>query len=153
MWYVYICDRRGQPYTGITTDLGRRMSKHGASLLDAEHFQDKHAAGAGIVTPSWGKSRSRNVWTNCRHQARLSACDFARYASGKPPRCQCRLTAFAPTSARPNPVRGTTSSRPASDSEDWRSRLGVALPMTTMKFEQRVFDFQGSPYGPLGPRH
>jgi len=44
MWYVYICDKGGQLYTGITTDLPRRMRQHGASLLHSEHFQDKHAA-------------------------------------------------------------------------------------------------------------
>ena len=44
MWYVYICDKRGVLYTGITTDLPRRMRQHGASLLHSEHFQDKHAA-------------------------------------------------------------------------------------------------------------
>ena len=44
MWYVYICDKGGQMYTGITTDLGRRMSQHGAHLLHSENFPDKHAA-------------------------------------------------------------------------------------------------------------
>jgi putative endonuclease len=44
MWYVYICDKEGVLYTGITTNIPRRMRQHGASLLYSEHFQDKHAA-------------------------------------------------------------------------------------------------------------
>ena len=32
MWHVYICDRNGQLYTGITTDLRNRMRQHGAKL-------------------------------------------------------------------------------------------------------------------------
>jgi len=44
MWYVYICDRRGQLYTGITTDLDHRMRQHGARLLYSESYQDKHEA-------------------------------------------------------------------------------------------------------------
>ena len=44
MWYVYICDRRGQLYTGITTDLEHRMRQHGAHLLYSESFEDKHLA-------------------------------------------------------------------------------------------------------------
>ncbi len=44
MWYVYICDRSGQLYTGITTDLEHRMQQHGARLLYREGFEDKHSA-------------------------------------------------------------------------------------------------------------
>ncbi len=46
MWHVYICvcDREGELYTGITTNLDRRMKQHGAQLLYAEEYQDKHTA-------------------------------------------------------------------------------------------------------------
>lgn len=44
MWHVYICDRKGQLYTGITTDLGRRIKQHCAELLYSEVYQDKHTA-------------------------------------------------------------------------------------------------------------
>jgi putative endonuclease len=44
VWYVYICDRRGQLYTGITTDLSHRMRQHGANLLYSESYDDKHVA-------------------------------------------------------------------------------------------------------------
>ena len=44
MWYVYICNRKGQLYTGITTDLQHRMRQHRAKLLYSEIFQDKHEA-------------------------------------------------------------------------------------------------------------
>ncbi len=44
MWHMYMCDRSGQLYTGITTDLSRRMKRHGAQLLYFEVYPDKHAA-------------------------------------------------------------------------------------------------------------
>ena len=44
MWYVYICNRRGQLYTGITTDIKHRMKQHKAKLLYTEKFADKHDA-------------------------------------------------------------------------------------------------------------
>ena len=44
MWPVYICERRGQLYTGITTDLNYRMRQHGAKLLYSEANSDKHQA-------------------------------------------------------------------------------------------------------------
>lgn len=44
MWHVYICDRNGQLYTGITTDLDRRMNQHSAQLLYSEAYQGKHVA-------------------------------------------------------------------------------------------------------------
>jgi putative endonuclease len=43
-WYVYICDRAGQLYTGITTDLEHRMNQHKATLLYSESVKDKHSA-------------------------------------------------------------------------------------------------------------
>jgi putative endonuclease len=44
MWYVYICDKKGQFYTGITTDLDHRMKQHKASLLYSRAYEDKHEA-------------------------------------------------------------------------------------------------------------
>jgi len=44
MWHVYICDKKGQLYTGITTDLNHRMKQHKAKLLYSEQFPDKHSA-------------------------------------------------------------------------------------------------------------
>ncbi len=41
MLHVYICDKNGQLYTGITTDLKRRMSQHKASLLYSESYSNK----------------------------------------------------------------------------------------------------------------
>jgi predicted GIY-YIG superfamily endonuclease len=41
MWYVYICDKNGQLYTGITTDLEHRMNQHKASLLYSEAFRKR----------------------------------------------------------------------------------------------------------------
>jgi putative endonuclease len=44
MWYVYLCNKNGTLYTGITTDLDHRMIQHGATLLHSETFANKHAA-------------------------------------------------------------------------------------------------------------
>jgi putative endonuclease len=44
LWYVYICDRGGQLYTGITTNLAHRMIQHRARLLYQESFKDKGSA-------------------------------------------------------------------------------------------------------------
>ena len=44
VYHVYICERGGQLYTGITTDLRHRMRQHGAKLLYSEAHPDKHQA-------------------------------------------------------------------------------------------------------------
>ncbi len=45
MWYLYICNKKGNLYTGITTDLGNRMRQHGhAELLFIEEYKDKKEA-------------------------------------------------------------------------------------------------------------
>ena len=44
MWHVYICDRDGQLYTGITTDIAHRMRQHGAELLYWQEHPDKYSA-------------------------------------------------------------------------------------------------------------
>ncbi|HHE73974.1 MAG TPA: GIY-YIG nuclease family protein [Desulfobacteraceae bacterium] len=44
MWHVYICDRNGTLYTGITTDLEPRMHQHGARLLYSEPYSDRFQA-------------------------------------------------------------------------------------------------------------
>jgi predicted GIY-YIG superfamily endonuclease len=44
MWHVYLCDRNGQLYTGITTDLDHRTKQHQAVLLYSEAHPDKTAA-------------------------------------------------------------------------------------------------------------
>jgi len=44
VWHIYLCDRSGQLYTGITTDLVHRMRQHKANLLHSESFEDKRQA-------------------------------------------------------------------------------------------------------------
>ncbi len=45
MWYLYICNRKGSLYTGITTDIDNRIRQHSyAELLYVEKFQDKRVA-------------------------------------------------------------------------------------------------------------
>ena len=41
MWFVYICDRNGQLYTGMTTDVDHRMRQHKANLLYTKAYEDK----------------------------------------------------------------------------------------------------------------
>jgi putative endonuclease len=43
-WYVYICDKQGQLYTGITADLEHRMRQHRGKLLYSEFFEDRKLA-------------------------------------------------------------------------------------------------------------
>jgi len=43
-WCVYICDRGGRLYTGMTTDLPHRMLQHKAVLLYHELYPDKFLA-------------------------------------------------------------------------------------------------------------
>jgi|GEM_PF-1641707 len=43
-WYVYICDRQGKLYTGITTNVDHRMTQHHARLLYSEPHPDRHSA-------------------------------------------------------------------------------------------------------------
>jgi len=43
-WFVYICNRNGQLYTGITTDVEHRMKQHQARLLFTEVFENKQLA-------------------------------------------------------------------------------------------------------------
>ena len=44
VWYLYICNRKGQQCTGITTNVEPRIKQHGAELLYSEKFADKHKA-------------------------------------------------------------------------------------------------------------
>ncbi len=44
MWHLYICNKKGRFYTGITTDLDRRMRQHQAILLYSEDYHDKYQA-------------------------------------------------------------------------------------------------------------
>ena len=43
-WFVYICDKGGVLYTGITTDLAHRMRQHGAELLYRERHPSRDRA-------------------------------------------------------------------------------------------------------------
>ncbi|MBN1823858.1 MAG: GIY-YIG nuclease family protein [Endomicrobiales bacterium] len=44
-WYLYIIDKKGQLYTGITTDLENRMRQHGQpKILHTEQYDSKTKA-------------------------------------------------------------------------------------------------------------
>ena len=58
MWHVYICDKNGQLYTGITTDLKHRMSQHNASLLYSEsHINKVEAAKRELQIKGWRREK------------------------------------------------------------------------------------------------
>ena len=65
MWYAYICDKRGQLYTGITTDLAHRMSQHKAELLYSEKYPDKYSAAK--------RERQIKGWTRNKKLALISS--------------------------------------------------------------------------------
>jgi putative endonuclease len=67
VWYVYICDRAGQVYTGITTDLAHRMKQHKAQLLYSESFNDKHlAARREKEIKGWNREKKLRLINSCR---------------------------------------------------------------------------------------
>jgi len=67
MWHVYICDRKGQLYTGVTTDLNHRLRQHGAKLLYSESHPDKHAAARRErEIKGWRREKKLNLTRGCR---------------------------------------------------------------------------------------
>jgi predicted GIY-YIG superfamily endonuclease len=58
MWYLYICNKTGNLYTGITTDLGNRMRQHRhAELLLTEEYQDKKDTANLLFSPAKNNSK------------------------------------------------------------------------------------------------
>jgi putative endonuclease len=58
MWYVYMCDRKGQIYTGITTEIRHRMVQHGGKLLYSEaHPNGQKAAQREKEIKGWRRER------------------------------------------------------------------------------------------------
>ncbi|MBS3917624.1 MAG: GIY-YIG nuclease family protein [Deltaproteobacteria bacterium] len=67
MWYVYICDRAGQLYTGITSNLEHRMKQHRAKLLYSETYSDKYsAAQRERQIKGWSRSKKLELLNRCR---------------------------------------------------------------------------------------
>ena len=65
MWYVYICNKNGQLYTGITTNLHHRMQQHKAVLLYMEECTDKHtAAKRERQIKGWNRARKLSLIDN-----------------------------------------------------------------------------------------
>ena len=61
-WYVYICDRQGQLYTGITSNLPNRMRQHKAILLYSETYPDKYqAAKREKVIKGWRRNKKLDL--------------------------------------------------------------------------------------------
>lgn len=67
MWHVDICDRDGQLYAGITTDLAHRIRQHGAKLLYSESHLDKHAAARRErEIKGWRREKRLDLIRGCR---------------------------------------------------------------------------------------
>jgi putative endonuclease len=67
MWHVYMCDRNGQLYTGITTDLAHRMQQHQAELLYSEPHSDKQeAARREREIKGWRREKKLALIRSCR---------------------------------------------------------------------------------------
>ena len=60
-WYVYIIDKSGKYYTGITTDLKNRLRQHGSGrFLYVEEMPDqKEAAKRERKIKGWSRSRTK----------------------------------------------------------------------------------------------
>ena len=57
-WYVYICDKAGGLYIGISTDLRHHMSQHKAQLLYREECNSKEeTAKREKQIKGWNKRR------------------------------------------------------------------------------------------------
>lgn len=64
---VYICERKGQLYTGVTTDIENRMNQHKAQLLYLESFSDKHkAARREQEIKGWRREKKLALIAGCR---------------------------------------------------------------------------------------
>jgi putative endonuclease len=57
-WFVYLCNRGGRLYTGITIDLANRMRQHQAELLwTEEHDGAKSAAKREKEIKGWTRAK------------------------------------------------------------------------------------------------
>ena len=69
MWYVYICDRNGQLYTGMTTNLRKRMRQHGARLLySEEHPTEESASRREQQIKRWRRSKKLGLISSSDQQ-------------------------------------------------------------------------------------
>jgi putative endonuclease len=67
MWHVYICDRAGQLYTGITSNLEHRMKQHKARLLYSEIYGNKYsAAQRERQIKGWSRAKKLELLNRCR---------------------------------------------------------------------------------------
>ena len=59
MWFVYICNKKGKLYTGITTNLANRLHQHGnPKLIHKEEHPNKFtAARREKEIKSWPRAR------------------------------------------------------------------------------------------------
>jgi putative endonuclease len=67
VWHVYLCDKKGQLYPDITTDLAHRMKQHQAILLYSEEHDDKiSAARREREIKGWRREKKLRLIDRCR---------------------------------------------------------------------------------------
>ncbi len=65
MWYVYVCEKDGQYYTGITTDLAHRLRQHGNPPL---RYHEPHSTKQGAAhrereIKGWSRTKKEKLWS------------------------------------------------------------------------------------------
>jgi predicted GIY-YIG superfamily endonuclease len=68
VWHVYIIEKSGRYYTGITTDITNRLRQHGnPQLLYKETFTDNHlAAQREKQIKSWSRAKKECLFAEFR---------------------------------------------------------------------------------------
>ncbi len=69
-WWVYIIDRNGQLYTGITTDLANRMRQHGRSapLHEEGPMSRTHAVKREKELKGWSRQKKLELIAKASEQ-------------------------------------------------------------------------------------
>ena len=64
-WIVYIIEKRGQYYTGITTELPHRLRQHQVAMVKyAEPRPSRHAAvQREREIKGWSRAKKERLWT------------------------------------------------------------------------------------------
>ena len=64
-WIVYLIEKRGQYYTGITTNLPHRLRQHQAAVLKFSEPQSSRQAAAARERQikGWSRAKKEGLWT------------------------------------------------------------------------------------------
>jgi predicted GIY-YIG superfamily endonuclease len=64
MWYVYFVEKGGRYYAGITTDLARRIRKHGVhrAMYYERHESKSEATKKERQVKGWIRTEKERLW-------------------------------------------------------------------------------------------